>query len=61
MGAKPQPCYNRFCAINDHVITRQQCKWRSSNQRRIEDNSTRGEQMHLKLFLESMNGGAGSN
>ena len=25
MGAKPQPCYNRICAINDHVIMRLQC------------------------------------
>ena len=25
MGAKPQPCYNRICALNDRVITRLQC------------------------------------
>ena len=25
MGAKPQPCYNRICAIIDRVIKRLQC------------------------------------
>ena len=25
MEAKPQPCYNRICAMNDSVITRLQC------------------------------------
>ena len=30
MGAKPQPCYNRICVINNRVIMRLQCNLKAS-------------------------------
>ena len=45
MRAKPQPYYNRICAINDRVIMRLQCMFQTVQMSSVKSESINAEEL----------------